>query len=71
MLLWKTSDPSARLVRTSQGVQEMATIQPREGLVMGAVLSGPAVIEEAESTTYIDTGERAEVLVDGSIEVTW
>ena len=63
--------PSTRLVRTSQGVQEMATIQPREGLVMGAVLSGPAVIEEAEATTYIDTGERAEVLADGSIEVTW
>ncbi|MGQ0849406.1 MAG: hydantoinase/oxoprolinase family protein [Actinomycetota bacterium] len=32
---------------------------------------GPAVIEEEEAATLVGTGERAQVLEDGSIEVTW
>jgi N-methylhydantoinase A/oxoprolinase/acetone carboxylase beta subunit len=32
---------------------------------------GPAVIEELESTTWIGEGERAVVLEDGTLEITW
>jgi N-methylhydantoinase A len=37
----------------------------------GAEIVGPAVIEETESTTWIDGGERAVVLEDGTLEITW
>jgi hypothetical protein len=32
---------------------------------------GPAVIEEPESTTWIGAGERAVVLEDGTLQITW
>ena len=36
-----------------------------------AEVVGPAVIEEPESTTWIGEGERAVVLEDGTLELTW
>ncbi len=36
-----------------------------------AEIVGPAVIEESESTTWIGEGERAVVLEDGTLEITW
>jgi N-methylhydantoinase A len=36
-----------------------------------AEVVGPAVIEEPESTTWIGAGERAVVLEDGTLEITW
>jgi hypothetical protein len=32
---------------------------------------GPAAIEEPEATTWIGQGERAQVLEDGTLEITW
>jgi N-methylhydantoinase A len=32
---------------------------------------GPAVLEEPEATTWIGEGERAVVLEDGTLEITW
>lgn len=37
----------------------------------GAEIVGPAVIEEPESTSWIGDGEKAVILEDGAIEVTW
>ena len=43
----------------------------RPFLPPGREIVGPAVIEEPESTTWIGQGERAVVLEDGTLEVTW
>jgi N-methylhydantoinase A len=43
----------------------------RPGLAAGAEVGGPAVIAEPEATTWVGAGERARVLEDGTIEVTW
>jgi N-methylhydantoinase A/oxoprolinase/acetone carboxylase beta subunit len=43
----------------------------RDGLAVGTVLAGPAVIEEREATTYIAPGERAAVHDSGALLVTW
>ena len=43
----------------------------RSCLPAGSQVTGPAVLEGAESTTYLASGERATVLEDGSLEVTW
>ncbi len=32
---------------------------------------GPAVVEEPESTTWIGDHERAAVLEDGTLQITW
>lgn len=43
----------------------------RDGLDVGAEITGPAVIEEREATTYLAPGERARVHPSGALEVTW
>ncbi len=65
-----SSPSSSRVIGTSHGDAE-AMVLPRDGLVTGTVIDGPAIIEESEATTFIDTGERAVVMSDGSIELSW
>jgi N-methylhydantoinase A len=48
-----------------------ATIVRRTGLAPGDEIVGPAVIEEREATTFLDSGERATVHQTGAIEVEW
>jgi N-methylhydantoinase A len=48
-----------------------ALVVDRSALRSGDTITGPAVIEEVESTTYLGEGDRAMVLASGSIEVTW
>lgn len=48
-----------------------ATRTWRPGLRPGQEIRGPAVIEEPEATTWLQPGDRALVLDDGTIEVTW
>jgi N-methylhydantoinase A len=43
----------------------------RPCLRLGDEIAGPALIEEPEATTFIDHDERARVLADGTLEVTW
>jgi len=59
-----------RLILTGAG-QETAAIWWRPGLAPGAEVTGPAVIEEAEATTYLGPGERAIVHESGALEVAW
>jgi len=59
-----------RTVITTSGTTE-ATVWSRTGLGVGAVVDGPAIIEEREATTWIGPGERAEVTRTGALEVTW
>jgi N-methylhydantoinase A len=62
--------PSSRVIGTRHGDAE-AIVLPRVGLAEGTVIDGPAILEESEATTFIDIGERAVVMSDGSIEVSW
>ena len=48
-----------------------ATVYRREGLRPGNEITGPAVIEENESTTFLAAGERATVYDGGALEVEW
>ena len=43
----------------------------RPALAEGSVVEGPALIEEAEATTFLDRAETARVLGDGTLEITW
>jgi N-methylhydantoinase A len=43
----------------------------RAGLAPSQEVLGPAVIEEAQATTWLGAGERALVLEDGTLEVSW
>ncbi len=52
------------------GAVEAAVLQ-RSSLGPGASVEGPAVIEEAQATTWIEPGSTAAILADGSIEITW
>lgn len=62
--------PSSRVIGTRHGDAE-AMVHTRDGLSEGTVIDGPAIIEESEATTFVDIGERAVVMSDGSIEVSW
>lgn len=59
-----------RDVRTGEGVVSVRVLD-RAALQVGDVIEGPAVIEEVEATTYLDSGETAEVHPSGALEVTW
>jgi len=43
----------------------------RPSLVPGTEVAGPAIIEEAESTTYLADGETATVHPTGAVEISW
>jgi N-methylhydantoinase A len=59
-----------RPVATRSGVVD-AAVWRRSGLRPGDEVAGPAVIEEAEATSFIGAGERATIHESGALEVTW
>jgi N-methylhydantoinase A len=59
-----------RPVITRDG-ERVATVWWRQSLVEGAEVTGPAVIESTESTTWVGPGERARVHPSGALEVEW
>ena len=67
-----TGEPrrGTRTVLTGEGRQE-ASVWWRPGLAAGAEVVGPAIIEEAEATTFLGKGERARVHPSGALEVAW
>jgi N-methylhydantoinase A len=67
-----TGDPrrGTRTVLTAEGARE-ASVWWRSGLRVGTEVVGPAIIEEAEATTYLAHGERATVHPSGALEVSW
>jgi N-methylhydantoinase A len=60
-----------RIVVSAIGGPVEAAIVPRATLAPGTSVTGPAVIEDADATTFIDTGECATVAFNGALEVTW
>lgn len=59
-----------REVLTPAGRAE-ATVWWRPGLAPGAEVRGPAVIEEPDATTWLNSDERAVVHPSGALEVSW
>jgi N-methylhydantoinase A len=48
-----------------------AAVYWRPGLASGAEVVGPAIIEEAEATTFVGPGERVVVHPTGTLELEW
>jgi N-methylhydantoinase A len=48
-----------------------AEVVSRAALAPGMAVTGPAIIEEAEATTYLAPGDRAFVHESGALEVEW
>ncbi len=59
-----------RPVSTGGGVIDAAVIS-RPALAPGDEVVGPAIIEEAEATTFLSAGERAVVHDSGALEIEW
>ena len=59
-----------RLV-TSAGETVEAEVIWRTGLSAGDQIVGPAVVEDAESTTYLDPSDRATVADNGALVIEW
>lgn len=62
--------PKRRLVVGPAG-RATADVWWRPAMPAGKTISGPAVIEEDESTTFLNDGERATVHSTGALEITW
>ncbi len=65
------SQPVERAVVCSDGLRRPASIVHRVSLTEGAIVDGPAIIEESGATTFIDIGDRAVVQDDRSLVITW
>ncbi len=65
------SATGSRTVVGRDGRAAEAAVHWRPRLRPGDELVGPTVIEEQDATTYLERGDRARVLDDGSIEVQW
>ena len=59
-----------RVVLTGGGPVD-AVVYWRPGLAPGDEVTGPAVIDEPEATTFVGVGERARVHGSGALEVSW
>ncbi len=67
---WESSEPGRREVITADG-SVTATVWNRSRLSPGDRITGPAIVEETEATTYIGPGEQALVHEIGTLEITW
>ena len=55
----------------SDGTTRSTAVIVRSQLAPGTVVDGPAIIEEAQSTVFLEQGERADVADDGSLVISW
>lgn len=67
-----SGEPSQlRLLVTADGLDVEGHVVQRSSLAPGDEVAGPAVIEDAESTTYLDPGDRATVADNGALVIEW
>ncbi len=65
------SSPQRRLVIGADGVERSAAILDRAALSTTDWFDGPVVIEERDTTIFVDHDERVRRTESGSVEVTW
>jgi N-methylhydantoinase A len=63
----ETSPIGERIVLLSDGESVTAEVYQRETLGIGQQISGPSIIEQIDTTTYISPGWNAEQQADGSL----
>jgi len=59
-----------RRILTGEGGALTATIYRRAALASGAILDGPAIVEQADTTTLIEPGWRGTVAPNGTLILT-
>jgi N-methylhydantoinase A len=62
--------PAARRRAWFDGQWQDAPVYRREQLGIGAELIGPAIVEQLDSTTVIEPGDRVRVDALGNLEIT-
>lgn len=65
------ADQMTREMVTSDGTAVTGLVYRRDALSVSDVVAGPAVIEDGESTTYLDPGDRASVAANGAVVIEW
>ena len=55
----------------SHGREVTGQVVRRSSLRTGDEIAGPAVIEDGDSTTYLDSGDRATVAGNGAVVIEW
>lgn len=71
LLTFQPESGDARLGERQVSEDSVATRWWRPRLAAGQSVTGPALIEEPEATTWVDSGENVVVLSDGTLEITW
>ena len=59
-----------RIIHGAHG-EERAEVWWRPGLAVGTEITGPAVVEEAEATTYVPAGTRMQLHDSGCMVIEW
>jgi N-methylhydantoinase A len=62
--------PAGRRRAWFDGAWRDTPVYRREHLGIGAELVGPAIVEQLDSTTVIEPGDRVRVDADGNLEIT-
>jgi N-methylhydantoinase A len=62
--------PAGRRRAWFDGAWRDTPVYRREQLGSGAELVGPAIVEQLDSTTVIEPGDRVRVDADGNLEIT-
>jgi N-methylhydantoinase A len=65
------TEPVTREILTADGTTRAAFVYQRDVLGPGALIDGPAVIEDAEATAYLAPEDRATVAVNGALVIEW
>jgi N-methylhydantoinase A len=65
-----TAAPAARRRVWFDAGWHETPVYRREGLGVGAELAGPAIVEQLDSTTVIEPGDRLRVDALGNLEIT-
>ena len=65
------AEPLTREMTAADGTIHTGAVYQRDALGSGAVVDGPAVVEDAEATTYLAPGDRATVAANGALVIEW
>ena len=65
------ADPVSREITAADGTTHSAAVYRSDALGPGARIEGPAVIEDAEATTYLGPDDWATVAANGALVIEW
>ena len=65
----KKGERTIRVAAEPDGIA--ATIYDRANMTVGLRFAGPAIVEQADTTTIVEPGWSGEVAPDGNLVLTW